>query len=67
MFFERETKVRLNMVNMFSAAKFHPVGLYATMEKEEVSFSVETINEIYELPHKEVEECPDHQLINTPT
>ena len=48
--FVGETKVQLDLVNMFYAVKFHPEESYAIVEGEKVMFTIEAINELYDLP-----------------
>lgn len=38
-FFTRETKVRLNMINMFFVVKYHPEESYAIVEGDKVPFT----------------------------
>ncbi|KAA0038829.1 stress response protein NST1-like [Cucumis melo var. makuwa] len=50
-FFIEETKVKLDIVDMFYVAKFHLNESYMIVEGEKVSFTVEEINELYDLPN----------------
>ncbi|KAA0058997.1 hypothetical protein E5676_scaffold416G00510 [Cucumis melo var. makuwa] len=63
---EGDTKVKIDVVDMFYATKFHPIDMYATMDVEKVSFHAEVINELYGLPD-EAEMYLGHQLIKYPT
>lgn len=65
-FFKGDTKVKIDVVDMFYATKFHPIDMYATMDVEKVSFHAEVINELYGLPD-EAEMYLGHQLIKYPT
>lgn len=38
-FFREETKVRLDVINIFYVTKYHPVEYYATVEGEKVPFT----------------------------
>lgn len=50
-FFMGKTKVRLDIVNMFYAMKYHPDESYAIVEGEKLPFTTEEINESYNLPN----------------
>lgn len=51
---------------MFFVSRFHPTELYATVNREKVSFSVEAINELHGLL-EEVEAYHGHELVMKPT
>ncbi|KAE8645907.1 hypothetical protein Csa_023734, partial [Cucumis sativus] len=50
-FFVSETQIRLDLVDMFYAAKFHPQESYVVVKGEKVPFIVESINELYDFPN----------------
>lgn len=60
-----ETKVRLDIVDMFYALKFHLNESYTIMEGEKVFFTAKEINKLYDLPN-DSEVYPDQRLIADP-
>ncbi|KAA0062068.1 hypothetical protein E5676_scaffold143G001680 [Cucumis melo var. makuwa] len=61
-FSEGDTKVKLDVVDMFYAAKFHPADLCAAADGERIFFRAEVINELYGLSNEA--EYLGHELIN---
>lgn len=50
-FFMGEIKVRLDTVNIFYAAKYHPNKSYTIVERKKMFFTVEEIYELHDLPN----------------